>query len=560
MNAAGGFADLVITGGSVRTMDDRGTVAEALAIAGGRLAAVGSAAEVRPLVGPRTRVIGLRGETVLPGFQDAHVHPLIGGRSMLLCDLHDQPDDRDAYLAAIGRYAAANPGREWIVGAGWSMPAFPSGTPSRHDLDAVVPDRPAIFDNRDGHGAWANTRALALAGVTAATPDPADGRIEREADGGPQGTLHEGAARLVNRLVPPFTQGDWEDAILAAQAHLHACGITAITDAWVERQHVPPYRSLAERGELTLRTRLALWWERGGGLEQLEWFEDARRAANVGRLRADAVKLMLDGVLETFTGAMLEPYLGAGGRPTANCGMTFIDPDRLARELAPALDRAGFQLHFHAIGDRAVRLGLDAVAAVRAARAATPGSAGGAMRRRAHIAHLQVVDPADIPRFAELDVAATMQPYWACNSAQMTELTIPYLGPVRTARQYPFASLERAGARIAAGSDWSVSTSNVLAEVEVAVTRVAPADRGIAPSFLPGEALTLEAALHAFTRGSAWVHDLDTTTGTLEAGRLADVCVLDRDVFDRGAGPIGDARVDLTLVEGVPVFERAGFA
>jgi hypothetical protein len=525
-------------------------VAQALAIAGGRVQAVGSARDLRPLVGPRTRVLELEGRTVLPAFQDAHVHPPSAGREMLLCDLNGLPWSRDAYLTRIAAYAAANPGVAWIAGGGWAMPAFPGGTPSRHDLDSIEPHRPAFLENRDGHGAWVNSRALELAGISRDTPDPADGRIEREPDGTPQGTLLEGATSLVERLVPPFTREQWEEAILVAQARLHACGITAVTDASVGPPQLAAYRALAERGALTMRTNLALWWERAGGLEQLDWFEEARRTAAVGRLRASTVKLMLDGVLEDFSGALLEPYLDAEGRGTTNRGFLFLDQDALAGEIAPALDRAGFQLHFHAIGDRAVRAALDTVERVVELH--------GRADRRAHVAHIQVVDPADLPRFGELDVGATMQPLWAAWEPQMRDLTIPFLGPRRTRRQYPFRSLQRAGARLVGGSDWSVSTPNVLKQVEVAVNRVIPESRGVEPPFLPRERLDLTSALVAFTGGAAWANWLDDLSGSLEPGKVADVVVLDRDVYDRGAGEIGDARVILTLSEGEAVHADPG--
>ena len=538
----GGPADLLITGASVRTLDPAGTVAEALAVTDGRIAAVGATATLHRLIGPRTRVLELHGETVLPGFHDAHVHPTTGGRHLLLCNLHDLPWDRGAYLGLIGEYARAHPAEAWILGGGWAMPAFPGGTPSRMDLDAIVPDRPVYLENRDAHGGWANSAALALAGITTETADPPDGRIEREPDGSPQGTLHEGATRLVERLLPVFTQEQWEEALRRAQAYLHSFGITAITDAWVTSEHLPAYRAIAERGELTLRTSLSLWWDRALGLDQLAWFERARREADAARLRATSVKLMLDGVLENGTGALLEPYLDRMGSATDNLGIALIDADRLADEIAPALDSAGFDLHMHAIGDRAVRAGLDAVAAVRARN--------GPADRRPHIAHLQVVHPADIPRFATLGVAATIQPLWACWEAQMRDLTVPFLGPTRSAWQYPFASLARTGARLAGGSDWSVSTPNVLQEVEVAVNRVVPGARGVEPPFLPDERIDLDAALRAFTTGGAWVDRLDGAAGSLEPGMLADLVVLDRDLHDRGAGEIGDARVLLTMVEG----------
>jgi predicted amidohydrolase YtcJ len=540
-----GPPDILFVNGAVRTMEPARRVATALAVRGGRIAAVGLDRDLRALAGPATRVLDLEGRSLLPAFQDAHVHPPLGGWAMLTCDLHDLPWERAAYLARIRDYAAAHPAEPWVVGGGWAMPAFPGGAPSRGDLDAAVPDRPAFLENRDGHGAWVNSRALAAAGITASTPDPADGRIEREPGGAPQGTLHEGAATLVRRFAPAFSTGQWEDAIRAAQAYLHGFGITAISDAWVTAEHVPAYRALAERGELTLRTVLSLWWDRAGGLEQLAWFEEARRTATVGRLRASTVKLMLDGVLENFTGALLEPYLDSAGRPTPGSGLDFVEPARLAGEIAPALDAAGFQLHFHAIGDRAVRSALDAVAAVR--------RANGPSDRRPHVAHLQVVDPADVPRFGALGVGATMQPLWAAYEAQMRDLTIPFLGPERSRRQYPFRSLQRAGARLVGGSDWSVSTPNVLEQVEVAVNRVAKASRGLEEPFLPEERLDLETALGAYTIGAAWANGLEHETGTLEPGKLADLVVLDRNVFDRAAGEIGDARVLLTLSEGVAV-------
>ena len=242
---------------------------------------------------------------------------------------------------------------------------------------------------------------------------------------------------------------------------------------------------------------------------------------------------------------MLGPYRDANGRPTANSGHSFVEPAALERYVQ-RLDALGFQVHFHAIGDRAVREVLDALEAARRVNGATD--------HRHHVAHLQVVDPADRPRFRALDATATIQPYWACHDPQMDVLTWPFLPPTRAALQYAFRSLHAAGARLAGGSDWTVSTPDVLAEVEVAVTRVSPEHRD-QPPFLPGEALTLVDALAAFTSGSAYVNHLDDLTGTLEVGKLADLVVLDRDLFGPGAGSPGDARVLLTLSEGQVLFE-----
>jgi len=527
-------ADLVLTGGAVFAAGGP----EAVAVQEGRIAGVGSARDARGWTGAGTRVLELEGRTVLPGFQDAHLHPAHGGLAATQCYLFDA-DSREACLDAVARYAAEHPELEWIEGGGWSIDSFAGGTPSRGDLDAVVPDRPVFLDNRDGHGGWVNSRALELAGVTAETLDPPDGRVERKPSGEPQGTLHEGAMDLVRRLLPPISQEKWEAAILRAQEELHALGITAWQDAAVTADTYPAYLELAERGALTMRMEGNLLWERGADDGQLEELVARRDAGSAGRLRLRGAKIFVDGVLENFTGAVLEPYVG-----TDNAGLSMHDPDELA-ELVTALDARGFQVHMHTIGDRAVREALDATEAA--------SRANGTRDRRFHLAHVQLVHPDDLPRFAELGVAANVSPYWACRSDYVTVLTEPFIGPERSARMYPFGSLLRAGAPLAFGSDWTVSTPNPLLEIEVAVTRAPTDDRGAEP-LLPDEALDLPTALETFTAGSAWVNFLDDETGTIEPGKLADLVVLDRNVLDPGTGPIGDANVLLTLVEGEAVY------
>ena len=540
-------ADLVLVGGAVMTMDPGGPSARAVAVGGGRILAVGEVSEIDELTGPRTRRIDLRSRTLLPGFIDAHCHPVMAGVDLLRCPLHDLTPTVDVYVAAIRAYADAHPDLAWVVGNGWYMAAFPGGTPSRDDLDRAVPDRPAYFVNRDGHGAWVNSRALELAGITAATADPPDGRIERRLDGEPQGTLHEGAGHLVDRLIPDPSVDEIAEGLGLAQAYLHRLGITAWQDAWVTPPWLAGYRRFAESGRLTARVIACQWWERDQGEEQVEGFVEARSSASIGRLEAGTIKIMTDGVCENYTASVLEPYLDADGRPTGNRGIDFVDPERLKRSVT-RLDSLGFQVHFHALGDRAVRQALDAVEAARRANGMTD--------MRPHLAHLQIVDPADWPRFRELGAGANIQPYWACNDDQMTNLTLPFLGPERAALQYPIASLRRAGARLVGGSDWTVSTPNVLAEVEVGVTRISPESRDREP-FLPDEAIDLETALRAFTMGSAWANHRDATTGSIEIGKLADLVVMDRDIARGPANRLGDARVLLTLVQGEPVFEDA---
>lgn len=541
-----GFADLVVLGADVWTADAARSWSDAIAIRGDRIVALGSS-PARELVGPRTRVVDAPGSMVVPGFQDAHVHPPFAGRNRLHVWLNDL-QGRQAYLDRIAEYARDNPDAPWIIGGGWAMEYFPGGTPRKEDLDAVVPDRPVFLMNRDVHGAWVNSRALEMGGISRVTADPSDGRIERDPDSGePSGTLHEGAAySYQDRHLPLPSRADWEAAILEAQAHLHSLGVTGWQDAWVTPATLEAYRSLAEGGRLTARVVGALWWDRHRGLDQLNEFLTQRESGAAQGFHPTSVKIMTDGVLENHTGALLEPYCDGCGGHTDNHGLSYVERDLLAAAVTE-LDRHGFQVHLHAIGDRAVRNALDAVEAAR--------SANGPSDNRHHIAHIQVVQPADVARFAELGVVANAQPYWAQMEPQMEELTLPFLGRDRARMQYPFGDLLRSGATLAMGSDWSVTTANPLEEIEVAVTRVDPKHRANAP-FLPEQALSLQAALTAFTTGSAYVnHDEDG--GSLRVGHRADLAVLDRNLFTPGAGPASDAHVDLTVASGHVIYERS---
>lgn len=536
-------ADLLFTGGPVLTPEGR--TATAVAVTGDRITAVGRA-EVHDLAGPDTHVVDLAGRLLLPGFQDAHVHPVPAGLELTQCDL-TRARTAEETIAAVRAYADAHPEREWITGGGWSMEAFEGGTPTKELLDSAVPDRPVYLPNRDHHGAWVNSRALRLAGITRDTPDPADGRIERDASGEPAGTLQEGAMQLVGRLTPPATPADRLAALLHAQRHLHALGITAWQDALVGEflgmdDPSDAYLAAARDGSLTARVVGALWWDRERGAEQIPELVERRARLSHGRFSAGSVKLMLDGVAETGTAALLDPYLDKCGCATANRGTSFIDAKQLPSYVTE-LDALGFQCHFHALGDRAVRDALDAVEAARAAN--------GPSDTRPHLAHLQVVHPDDVARFARLDAVANIQPLWAAHEPQMDELTIPFLGPERAVWQYPFASLLRSGARLAAGSDWPVSSPDPLQGIHVAVNRVEPGGTG--PVFLPGERVDLAAALTAYTAGSAYANHLDDT-GRVAAGALADLVVLDRDPFDVPPEEIRTTRVALTYVGGEEVY------
>jgi predicted amidohydrolase YtcJ len=541
-------ADLVFTGGPVHLGNAVHSRATAVAVTGERIMAVGHA-EVAELVGPGTEVVDLGGRLLIPGFQDAHVHPVGGGLELGACDLTGAVT-LEEYRQRISAYAAANPDATWITGGGWSMETFPGGIPDRRILDELVPDRPVFLPNRDHHGGWANTRALEIAGIDAQTPDPVDGRIEREPDGAPIGALQEGAMQLVAKHVPAATEDDLIAGLLRAQDLLHSLGITAWQDALVASEGplgdvADAYRIAQDRDLLTARVVCALWWERDQGLEQLERLLEVREQLTRGRMTASTVKIMQDGVAENHTAAMLSPYLrhgcgcAAGGR---HDGLSFVDPTALP-DYVTALDAQGFQVHFHALGDRAVREALDAIEAARTAH--------GFNDRRHHLAHVQVVHPDDVPRFRALGATANMQPLWAAHEPQMDELTIPFLGPERSSWQYPFADLLREGAVLAAGSDWPVSSPDPIQGIHVAVNRVGPgAD---AEAFLPEQRLPLGVALGAYTAGTAYVNHLDDT-GTIAVGNLADLAVLDRDPFAGPASEICRTTVEQTFVGGRRVY------
>jgi predicted amidohydrolase YtcJ len=537
-------ADIVVTGATILTVDPARPGANAVAIYEGRIAAVGNIADVDELRGPATRVIALDGGVLLPGFQDAHNHACFAGRYRLTCDLHAL-HTREQYLQAVAEYASAHSDTEWITGGGWGMPAFPGGTPRREDLDRLVPDRPVYLMNADLHGAWVNSRALELAAIGRDTPDPPGGRIERDADGTPTGTLHEWARDLVADRIPRTPPDLWRQSILEAQRHLLSLGVTAWQDAWVEPDVLAAYQELAASGELRARVVACQWWDRRRGVDQLGEMVARRASSSIGTLRAGTVKIMQDGVPENFTAAVVDPYLEVGG-VGGGTGFSFNDP-RALREAIVALDREAFQVHVHAIGDRAIRETLDGFEAAV--------EANGRRDARHHVTHLQLLDPGDLPRFRELELVATVQPYWAFADEQMLALTIPFIGNERSRRQYAFRSLHDAGIRLAFASDWAISTADPLMGIEVAITRTDPEDRSAEP-FLPEESLDFETALAAATTGSAYVNRLDDVTGTIEVGKFADLVVLDRDPTDPELAGPADARVAMTLIGGDIVYER----
>ncbi|GAA0443221.1 amidohydrolase [Acrocarpospora corrugata] len=531
------MTDLLFRGGRAFTPEG---FAEAVLVRDGLIAAAGPESELVRLA-PAAEPYDLNGGLLTPGFTDAHIHPVQAGLERALCEI-SEVFGLAAYTAHIADYAANNPDKSWIDGGGWDMSAFPGGLPHRTQLDFL--DRPAYLIQRDHHAAWVNTRALELAGITKDTPDPADGRIERDPDGTPSGVLHEGAMDLVGLLTPRPTPADRTAALLDAQRHLFSLGITGWQDAIVgsyagSDDQLPTYLSAAADGSLKARVVGALWWDRARGGEQIASLAERRAGAEgLDRFRATAVKIMQDGIAENFTAAVIEPYCRCGGT-----GLSYVDP-ALLNGYVKELDALGFQVHFHAIGERAVREALDALTGTDPAN-------------RHHVAHLQIITPPDVPRFAALGVTANLQPLWATHHAQMDELCIPYLGEPRVSWQYPFADLVAHGTRLAAGSDWPVSSADPFQAMHVAVNRTEPpgSHHSGYPTaqtpFLPGQSIDLRTVLTAYTSGSAWLNG--SPAGVLEPGRPADLAVLDRDPFALDPADIWTTKVAATFVDGEQV-------
>ena len=540
-------ADLALRNGAIYTVDGARSWAETIAIDEGRIVYVGNDAGAKDYIGPQTQVVDLGGRMVLPGMQDVHIHPISGGIEANGCDLN-AATTVDEYIAIIRKYAEDHPNEPWITGGGWSMSAFgPGARAGKELLDAIESDRPVFLDSRDGHSAWVNSMALEAAGITSNTPDPPDGRIDRDPKTGePSGSLQEGAMTLVRSKKPADTDAMRDEGLRYAIKMLNAYGITGIQDANVKEEHLKTYHRLNELGELSLRVVGSIWWKRDQGLEQIESIKKLREDYTGGRIDAGTVKIMQDGVLENYTGVVLEPYRLKGQKDVH--GIPMVKPE-LLKQAVTQLDKEGFQVHFHAIGDGAVRQALDAVEAAR--------NANGELGHRHHISHIQLIHPDDQPRFRQLNVVANFQPQWAMADDYITELTLPFISRQAATYVYPIGSIQRSGAVIAFGSDWSVSTANPFIEIETAVTRIEAVDEST-ELFMPEERIGLPEAIAAFTINAAYTNRDEANTGSLEVGKRANLAVLDRNLFDIPASEISDTKVLLTLFEGKAVHGDPG--
>jgi predicted amidohydrolase YtcJ len=548
----GGYADVVIRDTAVYTLNEEQPWAQAVAIRGGKIVMVGSNQEAENWTGPVSRVISQPGGMVLPGFQDAHIHAFQSGVEHFQCDLHIEPYTLQNYLSKVQACADELPGDGWIIGEGWWSNAFPpSGYPTKKPLDDILPDRPVFLLSNDAHIAWANSKALEIAGITAATPDPVNGRILHDADTGePTGAfLETPATDLIKAHVPPPLQTQLDDGMRYVIHLLHSLGITAFQDASVSIDPNDPLRELethrryADSGELKMHAVLSLEWDGARGLEQIPELVRASAKYDGGLLNTRTVKFWLDGIIEISTAALLQDYTDRPGFK----GDLQVPPDIL-NEAVAQLDELGFQIHIHAIGDAAVREALDAFEFALQRNGPTNG--------RHHIAHVQFIAPGDVRRFAELNVTANVSPLWAQEDEAMTKLSLPHVGPERYRWSYLYNSILKSGGRIVFGSDWSTTSADPLPGIETAVTRIDPEEHNT-PLFLPDERITLAQAITAATLDAAYVNHLDDRTGSIEIGKLGDLVILDTNLFEIEPSAISDAKVVATLFGGEVVYHRA---
>lgn len=549
LNTGSPAADLVLTNAKVYTMDAGRSWADSVAIHKGRIVYVGAREGIAEFLDDNTRHVDLAGKMLLPSFQDVHIHPVSGGVSQLDCPLFDL-ETIGAVLESVAGCAEAKPDAPYIEGTGWGWGLFIGGDgPRKELLDEIDSSRPIILGDSDGHTLWLNTSALEFAGITDDSPDPEGGEIGRDPQTGElTGALLEGPAmNLIRQRLPPATMSRQIEALRYTQKYLHSLGITAMHDAIVELsgnaadRSLDAYQAMRDSGELKLRVVAALYWEPGEGLDQIDAITAAREKYSGGLLQASTVKFWADGILETRTAKLLEPY---SDQPDTD-GMLMVPLEELRAGTA-ALDALGFQLHIHTIGDGTVRYALDALEAAR--------EANGVRDSRHLTAHTQLVHKDDISRFAELDVIAGFSPYWAYNDDYVAVINPPQLGPERMGRMYPINSIASSGARIAFGSDWSVSTADPLLGIETAVTRLSPHDDETVPVFLPDERITLDEAIAGYTINAAFANFLDNDTGSIEVGKFADLVVLEKNLFDLDASAISDAGVAATLMEGEVVY------
>jgi len=543
-------ADLILLNGTVYTVDEKVNwdkqPQQAIAIAGKKIAYVGNSSGSKEYIGPKTRIVDLKGKMVLPGFIEAHMHPsgaafLMAGVSLL------NATTSEGYLKLIKDYALENPNASVIRGFGWNHPAFGPNGPTKELLDSVVPDKPVILVALDGHSAWVNSKALEMAGITNKTLDPSGGTIERDSKGNPSGTLREKSAidPVVSKL-PPLSEVEISQGLMRILGMAKEFGITTATDSGVfDEKTMDAYSNLDKEGKLDVRIRGEQVLDPGLGVKQIPALVAERNNYSSGLAQMKTAKLFMDGVVEGHTALLLEPYIDRPGFKSSPVWKADVFNDTVT-----ALDKAGFQIEVHAVGDGAVRMVLDAYQRAM--------EKNGKRDSRHKIAHNVLVSPQDLPRFKTLGVIPVMQPNWFYYDSTFEKNNLAFLGPERAEHMMPMKSLIDSGAIVAIGTDFPVSdypTMNPLDEIKTGVTRLPlPPDSNITKPYWPEERVDLKTVIECATINGAYVSFMENETGSLEVGKLADLIVIDRDLFKAPVQDINKAEVLTTILEGREVY------
>lgn len=537
--AAPPAVDSIVTDAKIWTVDAARPTAEAVAVLGDRIVAVGSESEIAAWRGPKTTVIDAHGKRLLPGFNDAHVHFVSGGMQLDSVQLNDATSAAEV-KRRVGERAAQTPKGEWITGGDWDETKWnPPRLPTRELIDPVTGDRPVFLSRYDGHMGLANSAALRAAGITRATPDPAGGVIVRDQRGEPTGALKDAAADLMDRAIPPLNHDQRVRAVRRALAHAASVGVTSVQHMVAEFEDIAVYAELLERGELTTRIYAAPLITQVDEAVKV----GVRRAFGGSYLRIGALKAFADGSLGSRTAYFFEPFLD---EPT-NHGLLSdeMQPLSLMRERMMKADAAGLQLCTHAIGDRGISTILDLYAEVERAHAGSPEE------RRWRIEHAQHMAEKDFERMGRLHVIASVQPYHAIDDGRWAEARI---GHDRASRTYAFRTFLDHGVRLAFGTDWDVAPLNPLLGLYAAVTR-ATLDGKHPAGWFPEQKLTIQEAIEAYTMGSAFAEFQEREKGSITPGKLADMVLLSEDILTIEPAKIRDAKVLKTIVGGKLVFE-----
>lgn len=537
--------DIAFINGKIYTVETDSPWVEAILIEDGKISELGTNDLVLQRKKKSTRLIDLKGKMVLPGFHDSHVHVLEGGFALGLCNLNSLKSIEE-YKEKIKECTKTQTSKKWITGFGWKLSLFPNGNPSKEIIDSVISDKPVGFVCNDGHSYWVNSKALEIANITKDTPDPNDGRIERDVSGNPTGTLRDGAMELIRPYAFDPSTLDALKGLEDGVSLANQFGITSFIDARtiLADKYDLLYRLADFLGRLNARVTLALYLDPQKGQTQIQDLIAKFDGSIEGRVKADQIKIFMDGVTEARTAALFEPY----ENDKSNRGILTFSPE-LLNSYVMDLAKAGFQMHIHAIGDRAVREGLNSLENIHRITLEK--------QLRHHLVHLYLISPKDIPRFREMNITANIQPFWASN-ADWNQSNLENLGKERYFSMFPFKSLSENGTRIAAGTDWPVDILNPLEEIQVAITR---RDIGQDNKYLPlneKQALDLKNMLEAYTINGAYLQRRETITGSLKKGKYADLVILDKNLFEISPYEIHKVKVIATLLEGKFVYNVLG--